>query len=63
MDRLTITQCMKLIKTYQKNGDYATATYRALRGYYGLHNWPTMQAIGKIVKEFEETGAGVFTNI
>ena len=30
--------------------------YRALRGDYGLHNRPTMPAIGKIVKTFEETG-------
>ena len=28
---------------------------------YGLHNRPTKQAIGKIVKQFEETE--VFTNI
>ena len=33
----------------------------ALRKDYGLHNRPTTQAIGKIVKEFEETG--VITNI
>ena len=32
-----------------------------LRGDYGLHNRPTTQAIGKIVKKFEETG--VITNI
>ena len=57
MDRLTITQRIKIIKTYYKNGDSATATYRALRGDYGLHNRPTTQAIGKIVKKFEETGA------
>ena len=57
MDRLTITRRIKIIKTYYKNGDSATATYRALRGDYGLHNRPTMQAIGKIVKKFEETGA------
>jgi hypothetical protein len=61
MDRLTITQRIKIIKTYYKNGDSATATYRALRGDYGLHNRPTTQAIGKIVKKFEETGA--VTNI
>ena len=35
--------------------------YRALREYYGLHNRPTMQTIGKIVKKFDETG--VVTNI
>ena len=53
---LTITQGIKIFKTYYKNGDYATATYRALRGDYGLHNHPTTQAIGKIAKKFEETG-------
>ena len=46
---------------YCKNGDSATATYRALRGDYGLHKCPTKQAIGKIVKKFEETG--VLANI
>ena len=35
--------------------------YRALGGYYGLHSRPTTQAIGEIVKKFEETG--VVTNI
>ena len=34
--------------------------YRVLRGDYGLHNRPTAQVIGKIVKEFEDTG--VVTN-
>ena len=48
MDRLTITQRLKIIKTYYKNGDS------------GLHR-PTMQAIGTIVKKFEETA--VVTNI
>ena len=61
MDRLTIAQRIKIIKTYYKNGDSATATYRALRGEYDLHNRPTTRAIGKIVKKFEETG--VVTNI
>ena len=42
-----------MIKTYYENGDFAT--YRALRGDYGLYNRPTTQAIGKIVKRFEET--------
>ena len=55
MDRLTITQRIKFIKTYNKKGDSATATYRALREDDGLHNRPTNQAIGKIVKKFEET--------
>ena len=32
MDRLTISQRIKTIKTYHKNGDFATAMYRALRG-------------------------------
>ena len=61
MDRLTITQRIKIIKTYYKNGDSATATHHALIGDYGLHNRPTTQAIGKIVKKFKETGA--VTNI
>ena len=51
MDGLTITQGIKIIKTYYENGNSATATYRAL----------TTQAIEKIVKQFEETG--VVTNI
>ena len=55
MDRLNITQRIKMIKTCCKNGDSATVTYHALRGDYGLHNRQTMQAIGKIVKKFEET--------
>ena len=54
MDRLTIIQRIKMIRTYHKNYDSATATYRALRGDYGLHNRPIMQAIGKIVKKFED---------
>ena len=58
---LAITQRMRIIKTYYKNGDSVTATYCALRGDYDLHNRPTMQAIGKIVKKFEETC--VITNI
>ena len=63
MDSLTITQHIKIIKTYYKNVDSATTvkTYRALRGDYDLHNRPTTQAIDKIVKKFEETG--VVTNI
>ena len=60
-DRITITQRIKIIKTYYKNSDFATATYRALRGDYILHNCQTMQAFGKIVKKLKETG--VFTNI
>ena len=31
------------------------------RGNYGLHNRPTTQAVGNIVKKFKETG--VVTNI
>ena len=38
-----------------------TTTYRALRGDSVLYNRPTTQAIGTIVKKFEETG--VVTNI
>ena len=30
-------------------------THRALRGDYSLHNCPTTQSIGKIVKKLEET--------
>ena len=55
MDRLTITQRIKIIKTNYKYGDPATGRYRALRGDYGLHNHPTMQATSKIEKKFEET--------
>ena len=58
MDRLTIMQRLKIIKTYYNNGYAPTATYRTLRGDYGLHNRPNTQAIGKIVKNFEETGSG-----
>ena len=60
LNRLTITQRIKLIKTYYKNGVSATATYRALRRDYGL-NCPTTLAIRNIVKKFEETG--LVTNI
>ena len=42
MDRLTITQRIKIIKTNYKNGDSETATYRALREDYGLHKRPTI---------------------
>ena len=43
-------------KNYQyKNGDSATATYRVLRGDYGLHNRPTTRGIDKIVKKVEDT--------
>ena len=45
----------KNIKTYYKNCDSATATYRPLRGDYGIPNRPTTQAIDEIVKKFEET--------
>ena len=57
MGRLTTQQRIKIIKTYHENGNSATATYCALRGDYGVQNRPTMQAIGKIVKKFEETEA------
>ena len=43
------------MKIYYRNGDSATATYRALIEDYGLHNCPTTKAIGKILKKFEET--------
>ena len=56
MDRLTITQRIKMIKTYYKNCDSVTATYGALREDYGLHYRPTAPTISKIVKKFEETG-------
>ena len=57
MNRLSIIQRIKIITDYYKNGDSATATYRAVRWDYGLHNRPTTQAaFGKIVKKFEETG-------
>ena len=60
MVRLTITQGIKIIKTYYRSGDSATARYRALRGDYDFHNRPNMQAIGEIVVKFE---AGRVTNI
>ena len=53
MDRLTFTKRIKFIKTYYKNDDFATSTYRALRADNCLHNRPTTQVIGKIVKKFE----------
>ena len=53
MDYLTITQRIKMIKTYYKNDDFDTATYRALSGIY---NRPTIQAIGKIMMNFKEIG-------
>ena len=56
-----LTQRINIIKTYYKNGNSATATYRALREDCGPHNRPTMQAIEKIVQKFEETR--VVTNI
>ena len=56
MNRITITQRMKMIKTYYKNCDSAAATYRALRGDFGLCNRPITPAIGKILKKLEETG-------
>ena len=52
MDRLTITQLIKIIRTYYENSNSVTATYCALIGDYGLHNCPTRQAIGKIVNKF-----------
>ena len=52
MDRLIIIQRLKIIRTYYKNGDSATSTYRALKGGYSLHNRPTTQAIDKIMKKF-----------
>ena len=61
MHRLTVTQRIKIMKTYYRNADSATARYRGLRGDYGLHNRPTTQAIGEIVKKSEETG--MVTNI
>ena len=45
MDGLITTQCIKIIKTYDKNGDSPTTTYRALRGDCGLHNRPTTQVV------------------
>ena len=55
--RKWITQRIKIVKTYYKNTDSATATHHALRGDYGSQNRPTTQAIDKIVKKFK------FTNI
>ena len=56
MDRFTIKQCIRMIKTYYKNGDYAAPTYCDLKGDYGLYNRLPTQAVRKIVKKFEETG-------
>ena len=55
MDRLTITQRIKIIKTYHKKGDSATATYRAVRGDYGLPNRKTVKKFGQagVVKNIE----------
>ena len=63
IERLAVTQPIKIIKTHYKNYDSTTATYRAIRGDYGLHNRSTTQVIGKVVKNVccEETG--VVTNI
>ena len=61
MDRLTIIQRIQIIKTYHKTGDSATATYRALKGYFGFHNHSNTQPIGRVVQKFEATG--VITNI
>ena len=56
MNGLTITQRINFIKTFYKNGDSATATYRALRVDYGLNNCPITQAIATILKKFKGTG-------
>ena len=56
MDRLVITQHLKTIKIYYKNGNSVTVTYRVLIGDYCLHSRPTTQAIGKIVKKILKTG-------
>ena len=44
IDRLAVTQRIKITKSYYKNSDSATAAYRALRGDDSLHNRPTTQA-------------------
>ena len=65
MDRLTITQRIRIIKTNYKNVDSLTAMCEriiiSLRRDYGLHNRPNTQAIGKIVQKVR--GTGVVTNI
>ena len=61
MDRLTVTQRRKIIKSYYENADSATATYHDITKDYGLHNRPTTQTVDEIVKKFEETR--VVTNI
>ena len=46
MDRLTITQRIKMIKIFYINGDSATPTYCTLRGDYGLDNrWKNCEEI------------------
>jgi len=57
MDRLTIADRVKIVKTYYKNDDSPAATFRALRGDFGRFNRPTQQAVCKIVKKFEKTGS------
>ena len=49
-----------MIKTDYKNDDSVTVWYFKRRLWF-TYNRPTMQAIGNIVKKFEETG--VVTNI
>ena len=61
MYHLIITERIKIVNTCYKNIDFGTVMYRTLKGDYGSHNYPTMRAIGKILKKFEETG--VVTNI
>ena len=41
MDRLTVTQRIKIIKNLLQKWLFATTTYRALRENYGLHNHST----------------------
>lgn len=53
MNRLTITERVKIVKTYHKKGSNM-ATFRGLRGGYGAHNRPTTKAILKISKKYEK---------
>ena len=57
MDRLTITQRIKIIENLLQKWWFCQSH---VSWFKGLHNHPTTQVIGKIVKKFE--GTGFFTS-
>lgn len=57
MDRYTIEERVKVIKSHYKNGECFVSTFRALRGDFGRHNRPTQPTITNIIRKFEETGS------